>query len=404
MTRVLILSAPYGSGHDRVAAALAQAFAAEGAAVEVADHFVRFVSPVFARASRALFWAMLRYTPRLWGLAYDRSSRLPTQSLAMAGMNRLGATALARELAAGQHDLVVHVHPTPAGALSCLRGRGATRIRHAIVLTDFVAHAQWVYPHLDRYFVPDEGIREWLLALGPAAERVVVSGVPIDSAFALPADRVTLRRDMGLAADVPVVLVLGGMHARLPGIAEVCETLAGLALPFRAIAVCGVRAELARVLTTRYASDLRFRILGFVKEMHRVMGVADVVVTKAGGVTCAEALALERPLVLYRSVPGQERANEAYLERAGAGVRAPDRAALATRLSALLAEPSLRAAMAAAARRLRRPEAGRMVAKEMLGLATPAEPALADPRRLGQSRAWARMSPDDRPRRTQQWT
>jgi len=371
MARVLILSAPYGSGHDRVAAALAQAFAAEGARAEVVDHFRRFVSPTFARASCALFWLVLRRAPGLWRLAYALSARLPVRSPAMMGMSHLGARALGRELASGRHDLVVHVHPTPAGAMSWLQARGGIRLPHAVVLTDFIAHPQWIYPDLDRYFVPDDELRDALIAMGLPPDRVVTSGVPVDAAFALPPDRTALRAELGLDRELPTVLVVGGMHGWLGGIAEACDVLAALDRPFQAVVVCGGHADLAARLGARFAGDGRFRILGYVHEMHRVMGAVDLVVTKAGAVTCAEALALERPLIFYRSLPGQERANEAYLERAGAAVRALDRRGLAEQLAGLLADPRRRARHAAAARRLRRPEAGRLVAKEMLALIAP---------------------------------
>ncbi len=341
----------------------------EGARVEAADHFERFVSQRFARASRALFWTILRRAPRLWGLAYGLSTRLPTESLAMAGMNRLGARALRRELETGKHDVVVHVHPTPAGAMSWLRAHGVTNLPHAVVLTEFVAHTQWIYPYVDRYFVPDDGVRDGVVAGGVAVERVVVSGVPVHPAFGRPADRAALRGRLGLDPDLPVALVVGGMHGWLGGIAEVCDILAGLAVPFQAVAVCGVDGALAARLQARFTGDARFRILGHVAEMYRVMGAVDLIVTKAGAVTCAEALALERPLVFYGSLPGQERANEAYLERAGAGVRAPNRQTLTALLSALLQEPARRARLTTAARRLRRPDAGRTVAKEILALA-----------------------------------
>ena len=369
MPRVLILSAPYGSGHERVAAALERAFAEEGAQVEVVDHFRRFVSPAFVRGSLVLFWTTLRWAPWLWGLAYRVSGRMGPGSPAMRGVDRLGATGLGGYLRATRPDVVVHVHPTPAGAMAWLRARGLTRVPHGIVLTDFVAHPQWIHAGLERYFVPAEDIRAELLARGVSPDRVVASGIPIGPAFALPADRAALRRDLGLAPSPPAVLVTGGMRGSLGGIAEACAVLAGLPVAFQAAAVCGDHARLARRLRARHAGDPRFRVLGRVFDMERVIGAVDLVVTKAGAVTCAEALALERPLLFYRSLPGQERANEVFLERAGAGVRAPDRMSLAARLRALLAEPSRLGVLEAAARRLRRAEGGRLVAKEMLALA-----------------------------------
>jgi processive 1,2-diacylglycerol beta-glucosyltransferase len=208
MPRVLITTAPYGSGHDRVAASVARAVEAEGAQVEIVDHFARFVSPLFARASQAVFWQVLRHAPRAWGLVFTLSDRLPTQSPVMAGNNRLGARGLERYLAAFQPDAVVHVHPSAAGAMAWLRARGLTRAPQAIVLTDFLAHGQWIYPHVERYFVPAEPVRDQLVARGVSPEHVVVSGMPIDLAFAAPADRGRLRRELG---------VEGGGPGRAPG-------------------------------------------------------------------------------------------------------------------------------------------------------------------------------------------
>jgi processive 1,2-diacylglycerol beta-glucosyltransferase len=372
MASVLVLSAPYGAGHARVARALAHAFEAEGARSEVIDHFARFVGPTFTWVSEGLFWTVLRWAPALWRLAYALSARLPPPTPMMGGMDRLGARALGRHLRSALPDLVVHVHPTPAGAMAWLRRRGRTATPHGIVVTEFVAHPQWLPPGLDRYFVAADEIRDAVVARGIATERVVVAGIPIGPEFAIPSDGAA-RGELGLSPGVPAVLVTGGTRGLLGGIAEVCDTLVQLGSPpgarrFQAIVVCGQDASLARVLRRKLAGDRRFRLLGPVSDMARLMGAVDIVVTKAGASTCAETLALERPLLFYRELPGQEAANAAFLERAGAGLRAPDREALARELGRLLDDGALRARLAAGASRIRRPEAARVVAKEMLAL------------------------------------
>jgi processive 1,2-diacylglycerol beta-glucosyltransferase len=241
-------------------------------------------------------------------------------------------------------------------------------VPQAVVLTDFAAHPQWIYPEVDRYFAPSEPIREELIARGVPAERVVTSGIPIDRAFRPPPDRGALRAALGLAADIPTPLIMGGMQGRVGGLAEACEVLRGVTLPFQALVVCGSYHDLADRLRGRLAGDDRFRIFGRVTDIHRLMGAADFVVTKAGASTCAEALALERPLLFYRSLPGQEQANERAIEQAGAGLRAADAAALRRHLEALLQDPRRRSALATATERLRRPDAGDAVAKELLAL------------------------------------
>ena len=68
-SRVLILTASYGSGHNRVAATLAAEFRRTGARPRVVDHFHDLVHPEFDRLTRSLYYAVLRRMPVLWGIA-----------------------------------------------------------------------------------------------------------------------------------------------------------------------------------------------------------------------------------------------------------------------------------------------------------------------------------------------
>ena len=68
MTRVLILTASYGSGHNAAARSLAAAFERASVAVTVVDHFRELVHPLFDRASRALYhWPCCAGPRCLWG-------------------------------------------------------------------------------------------------------------------------------------------------------------------------------------------------------------------------------------------------------------------------------------------------------------------------------------------------
>jgi len=75
MTRALILTASYGSGHNTAAHSLAGAFEREGVSAIVVDHFRDLVHPTFERASRGLYYWIIRHTPVVWGLAYAGQGR-----------------------------------------------------------------------------------------------------------------------------------------------------------------------------------------------------------------------------------------------------------------------------------------------------------------------------------------
>src|SRR5438876_4451157 len=118
--RVLILTASYGSGHNAAARCLARAFERERCAVTVVDHFGKLVSPLFERASRALYYAMLRRAPLLWSIGYALGDWMASDSPLALGVTRLGARRLAALLESLWPDAVVTTHATPATAMSSL--------------------------------------------------------------------------------------------------------------------------------------------------------------------------------------------------------------------------------------------------------------------------------------------
>src|SRR4030095_5101194 len=99
MTRVLILTASYGSGHNAAARSLADAFERAGTTVTVVDHCRELVHPVFDRLSRTLYHVLLRRAPFLWGAGYSLGDWLASDSRPTFGVDRPGARRVAAPLA-----------------------------------------------------------------------------------------------------------------------------------------------------------------------------------------------------------------------------------------------------------------------------------------------------------------
>jgi processive 1,2-diacylglycerol beta-glucosyltransferase len=208
MARVLILTASYGSGHNIAARSLTAAFEHAGVTVTLVDHFRDLVHPTFERATRALYYWMLRRTPAVWGAAYALGDRMTSDSPLTLGVTRLGLGRLGRLLEREAPDAVVSVHATPSVALATLVGRGVKVPPHTTVVTDFVAHSQWIAAHVDRYCVAADEVKHEFIARGIPPERIMVTGVPVRPEFAGPVDRAAARAAFGLAPRCPVVLAM----------------------------------------------------------------------------------------------------------------------------------------------------------------------------------------------------
>ena len=358
--RVLILSASYGSGHAEAARSLAGAFAAREAEPVVIDHFRELVHPVFASASRALYYGLLRRAPGVWALGYSLGDRLGPESPLAFGMTRLGMTRLAQLLDTMRPDAVVTVHATPAAAMAALAAAGRRVPPHTTAVTDFVAHSQWMPRPVDRYCVAAEEVRNEFVARGIAPDRVVVTGVPVRQAFTRAIDPAAARRTLGLSPRLPTIVAMAGSQGSLGRLPDVVRALLAVDQPMQAIVVTG-RDDRLREQLARLASGSPLRVVGYVDDVPTLLAAADLLVTKAGGMTLAEATAAEVPLLLYGSLPGQERGNERFASRAGIALVARSRGELRRVLHGVLADPDMIDRMQGSLRRLRRPDAAHHV-------------------------------------------
>jgi processive 1,2-diacylglycerol beta-glucosyltransferase len=107
------------------------------------------------------------------------------------------------------------------------------------------------------------------------------------------------------------------------------------------------------------------RVFGFVTTIEELMGVADLAVTKSGGLTTSECLALGLPMLVRDPIPGQEERNCDFLLEAGAGLRANGPDSLRYKLRTLLADRPRLARMREAARRVGRPDAADRIVETM---------------------------------------
>src|SRR5204862_4444323 len=116
-------------------------------------------------------------------------------------------------------------------------------------------------------------------------------------------------------------------------------------------------------------------VLGFASNMHELMAVADLIITKPGGLTSSEALAMGRPLLILDPIPGQEAANSDFLLEHGAAVKVNRVEDLPYRLEQLLGTKML-AEMARAAKLLGRPDAAAQVCNEVVRRSATAQAVL----------------------------
>jgi processive 1,2-diacylglycerol beta-glucosyltransferase len=301
---------------------------------------------------------LVAHAPELWGLVFNKMDNPKLVRKLARWKNAVGsrsARKFARFVKQFAPDAVLCTHYLPVELLGGLRKKwpGSPPLTVSIV-TDFEAHALWMEANVDLYCVAAEETKARLVARSALADQVLATGIPISAKFSRRVDRAAVRKHYGLRDDLPIFLVLSGGFGMGP-VAEILAALDRTECPFQTLVVAGRNERLRRELT---GQDRRHptQVLGFVTNMHELMAVADLLLTKPGGLTTSEALAMGKPLFILNPIPGQEAANSDFLLERGAAVKVNRVDDLPFRLGQLLGSKKL-AGMARAAKALGRPAA-----------------------------------------------
>lgn len=93
-----------------------------------------------------------------------------------------------------------------------------------------------------------------------------------------------------------MILIIVGAYSQLDVTAKMINSLDGIR-DCHITVVCGRNAKLNQLLTKQFQSNNSVKILGFVERMDELMASATCIISKAGGLTLAESLALKVPLL-----------------------------------------------------------------------------------------------------------
>jgi processive 1,2-diacylglycerol beta-glucosyltransferase len=380
--RILIATVTAGGGHLAAAAALEETWRTNrpNDTVDKVD-LIKFFSPLHRKIHEDGYLKLVEHAPELWGMIFKktddpkRAQRLGRLKRAFPSNSR---SKFARHVKRFAPDVVLCTHYLPLEALGEIKQADAKQSAKkktpgetparcpgpfvVSVVTDFEAHALWMDDCVDLYCVAAEETKARLVARGARPESVVATGIPISARFSSKVDTKTIRKTLGLRDDLPIVLVLSGGFGMGP-VAEILTELDRVRFDFQTVVVTGRNAELRRDLAGQDRKHPT-HVLGFASNMHELMAISDLIVTKPGGLTSSEALAMGKPLFILNPIPGQEAANSDFLLERGAAGKANRVEDVPFRIEQLLGKAKL-TEMGRSAKAIGRPASALAVCQEV---------------------------------------
>jgi processive 1,2-diacylglycerol beta-glucosyltransferase len=302
--RAIVLSGSLGLGHDAIAERLASTLDDAGWQSRTLD-CMQLLGRFESRAGDRVFrWLSAR--PSIYDSLHFSHFR-PGSRLAMA-MDRAATKRLVPVVEASLDDyganLLISAFPTGASTAAKL-ARRRRDLRTAVLCTDACLHRLWVWPETDLFLVTSDVAAASVQRYLPGA-RIALVPPPVREEFYSVGSQTSARRELGVPAGEPCVLVMGGGWGLGP-LAAVTGALAGEGV--HVLAVAGRNGRLEALLNEMSCTSAFIHPYGFTDRVPQLMAASDLVVTTPGATTCSEARIVGRGLVLLDVLPGHGREN-----------------------------------------------------------------------------------------------
>jgi len=196
----------------------------------------------------------------------------------------------------------------------------------ATIITDLADFPPrfWIEPVKEQYVIAGtEKAADQARAMGHDDMHIFqTSGMILRPDFYIEdnSDPAALRQEMALHEDLPTAIVLFGGHGSKV-MYDITEKLDAAGLPVQLILICGRNEELAMKIRARQWK-LPVHVIGFTKEVHKLMRAADFLIGKPGPGSIAEAMVRKLPVLIEWNawtLP-QERYNAEWVKEKGVGI------------------------------------------------------------------------------------
>jgi len=367
---LVLLSGPMGSGHVRAAEAI-KAWAAikypelKVTHINVAEYMAWFTRRIYEK----YYITLLNILPSAWRYIYRKTDSPPATSkfdTFLRWIRIKTAKKVVRKLKEINADYIICTHFMPAEFLDPFKKAGKINASVSTVVTDFDLHWVYVKKHLDHFFVSNEEVAYRLADRDIDKSKIHVTGIPIFPDFSKEYSKEKLRDEFWLKNDKLTFLLMSG-GAGVGAIDKISEYLLSHSDSIQIIAMAGKSEELLSSLqeiVKKYPN--RLLPVAFTKEMPKYLAACDIVVTKPGGISVSECLAMKKPVIIMNPIAGHEERNADYLLEQSVALKAYDEASLLFKHKLFLRESHRLDFMNEAVEKISKPHAGLDILKIIL--------------------------------------
>lgn len=364
---VIILTGSFGEGHKQVAQSIVKTIEQYQPLMNVQEiDFISWSHPLLSKCIANGFVFGVKTFPKLYGHLYQESNHEMDNVNWIKKLVHLESKKMALLIEETKPSAIVCALPYLSNIIASIN---VNKIPVVTVITDYAAHSAWIHPSVDLYLVGSKQVQQQLIDKGVSLEKIKCTGIPVKPDFIKNHSKNQIASKNKLKLNLPTLLIMGGGYGMIQGNAIVQMIREFTQVKLQIVIICGYNEKMKQQIKKGLKdSKHSILILGYVENVYEYMNLADLIVTKSGGVTVSEALVSSLPMLLISPIPGQEQKNAAYLVNQGAAVLATDTFEAKEQLKFLLLNPVYLKIMKNSAKAIAAPEAAVHIIHEVHSL------------------------------------
>ena len=327
MKKVLIFYGSYGGGHLSAARSIKEYIDNHyvDTQTEMVD-CVEYANKYINKLTVKTYDKLSQKAPWAWKRVYFSSDAGFLSKFSNLS-NKILAIKLAKLINKISPDYIISAHPFSSQMCARLKKKNSISAPVSTVMTDFHIHNQWLvkYEYINSFFVANNQMKNDLIKHGIKEEKIFVTGIPLSEKFLKEYNKEDIFNEYSLDSSKFNILFFGSgeNHFGKEKTKEVFNILLKNFPDYQLIAVAGRNKEIKSLfdeLLEQSGNNKNVRVFGFTKQVPEFMSIADVVITKPGGLTSTESLVSGLPIIVLNPIPGQEEQNAKFLEDSGVAV------------------------------------------------------------------------------------
>ena len=321
MKKILIFYASFGGGHLSAAKSIENYLTKNYKEIDVElIDCMKYVNKAIEKISTTAYKEMAKKMPWAWGKIYSSSQKGPLAHISSKA-NSFMAIRLLKLLREKNPDIVISTHPFGSQMCSYLKRKKKVDFKIATIMTDFKSHDQWLVgsDYTDYFFVSNTDMQKELKQKNIDENKIIVTGIPVREEFLMQHNKEVILKELNFSNNKKTVILFGGGEFGLGKemTLNVLECLLNKCKNTQIIAISGKNESMKTKfenLVKKYSREQDVRIFEFTDKVAEYMNIANLVITKPGGLTISESLVSHLPMVLINPIPGQEEENAEFLE------------------------------------------------------------------------------------------